>query len=800
VHEGDHEGEPADVVFGDGDRALTVGVSPGRGRLGVAGVLWRLMVMAAISVVIGILAAGFAIPFAGMAGLGSQAVADRLDRLPTRLTTEPLPQRSRVLDRHGRVLATFYDQYRVNVALHDVAPVMRKAIIAIEDHRFYKHGALDLKGTLRAFVTNQTSDEVVQGGSSITQQLVKMTLVNQADSEEQQRAATAESYRRKLQELRYAISLEENHSKQWILQRYLNLAYFGDGAYGIEAAAQHYFSQPASDLTLHQAAMLAGLVKNPTGYDPTDNAERALERRNEVLQRMATLNIISGTERRDATARGLGLRLHEHRNGCVSSAAPFFCDYARQYLLADPALGDTVEARRRALTTEGLTIKTTIDLRMQRAADRAVRGHVDPRDRAIGALALVEPGTGAVRAIAQSRPMGGNSRQGETFLNYVVPERYGDANGFQAGSTFKAFVLASAIDKGIPLDTRITSPPQVSIPVDRYQGCGGQLRSSNLWEPSNSTGSGTFDLYTGTQQSVNTFFAKLELRTGLCQPYRLAQRMGVDLDDPDNQQVPSFTLGVVDTNPLAMAEAYATFAARGLHCASRPVVWVRDQHGKLLERFDKDCRRVLREPVADAVNEVLRGVQEPGGFGHDAGLALEQPSAGKTGTINGNRAVWFIGYTPNMTAAAMIAGANRQGHWVTLNGQVVGGSRITRAAGSTHAGPLWGEAMKRVQRWLPDRNFTQPDPRKVRGTLVEIPDVAGASEQAAIRQLRRLGLRPEVGRLVGSRHPRGTVARLRPGAGTQLGSGRTVTLLISDGTPKVKRPDADRRTSRPRSR
>jgi membrane peptidoglycan carboxypeptidase len=754
-------------------------------RLGFFGVLSRLSVMVAVSAAMGVLAAGMVVPFVGIAGVTAEAVAEGIDELPEELTAEPLAERTRVLDRRGKLLARFYDKNRVNVELADVAPIMQKAVVSIEDYRFYDHGAMDLKGTLRAFVTNQARDGVVQGGSSITQQMVKLTLVSQADTAEKRAAATATTYRRKLNELRYAIAFEEKYDKDWILERYLNIAYFGDGAYGIEAAAQHFFSRPAAGLNLRQAALLAGLVKNPTGYDPTNFPERARNRRDVVLNRMAELHVISRSEAEQAKSRGLGLKVTPHRNGCVSSAAPFFCDYVREYLRREEVLGKTVEEREQMLTSAGLTIKTTIDRRMQRAADRSVRKHVFPKDRAIGGLAMVQPRTGAVRALVQSRPMGRKKNQGQTFLNYVVPERYGDANGFQAGSTFKVFVLAAAIKKGISLTTKIRAPQQLSLPINRFRGCKGRLRNTETWEPQNSTGSGTFDLYSGTQQSVNTFFAKLELRTGLCQPYRLAKQMGIELDDPDNQQVPAFTLGVVNTNPLSMAEAYATFAARGLHCDSRPVTEILDTHGERIKKYPRQCQRVLPKPVADAVNDVLRGVQEPGGFGHNAGISLAQPSAGKTGTINRNMAVWFVGYTPNMATAAMIAGANRRGHWTTLNGQVVGGSRIDRAAGSTNAGPMWGDAMKRVQRWLPDRDFKSPNPRVVKGTTVTVPDVNGKSPRAAAKRLRRRGLVPEIGPTVDSSYPAGAVAYLDPRSGTEIGSGTRVTIHVSDGTPYV---------------
>ena len=210
-----------------------------------------------------------------------------MDNLPTELKAEPLAQKTKILDADGNMIATLYDENRINVPLSQISRTMVKAIVAIEDYRYYQHGALDLKGTLRALITNQANDGVVQGGSSITQQMVKLTLLSQADTKAERKAATDDTYARKIRELRYAIAFEENYSKDWILERYLNIAYFGDGAFGVQAAARHYFDKNAKDLDLRESAMLAGLVKNPTGYDPTNNADTALERRNIVLDRMA---------------------------------------------------------------------------------------------------------------------------------------------------------------------------------------------------------------------------------------------------------------------------------------------------------------------------------------------------------------------------------------------------------------------------------------------------------------------------------------------------------------------------------
>ena len=219
---------------------------------------------------------------------------------PESLEAKDLSQKTRIYDVNGNLIASLYDQNRINVPLKSISRPMVKSIVAIEDYRFYQHGALDLRGTLRAFVTNQANGGSVQGGSSITQQMVKQTLLYQAETDEERAAATEETYARKVRELRYAIAFEKNYTKDWILERYLNIAYFGDGAFGVQSAARHFFSKNAKDLTLLESATLAGLVKNPVGYDPVDNPERAESRRDVVLDRMAQLGVLTREEGRAA--------------------------------------------------------------------------------------------------------------------------------------------------------------------------------------------------------------------------------------------------------------------------------------------------------------------------------------------------------------------------------------------------------------------------------------------------------------------------------------------------------------------
>jgi membrane peptidoglycan carboxypeptidase len=702
-----------------------------------------------------------------------------MKNFPIEISNEPLAQRTRVLDARGKLIATFYDQNRVYVPLDKIAPIMRDAMIAIEDDRFYEHGALDVTGTIRAFITNQANDGVTQGGSSITQQLAKMTQLNQATNKEEREAATADTYQRKLQELRLAVAFEKNYSKDWILERYLNIAYFGDGAYGIQSAARHYFSKDASELDARQAALLAGLVKNPVGYDPTTFTDRSLARRNTVLNRMAALGVITQDEADEIAGSDLGLDVSPSRNGCLGSRAAFFCDYARRYLLADPSLGKTVEERQELLNSGGLTIRTTVDLRYQEAADRATAARVHPTDNAIGALAMVEPGTGNVRAISQSRPMGRAKKKGETFLNYVVDSKYGDSNGFQAGSTFKLFVLASALEQGLPTSTKFKSPQHMDIPQNEFQDCDGPYTNYDVWPVNNSTGAGKFDMYTGTRKSVNTYFAQLEKKTGLCAPYALARSMGVDLTDPVGERLPAFTLGTANVSPLEMASAYATVAARGMHCDNRPVARILNADGRVFKTYAKKCQQVMQENTADTVNDILRGVLAPGGFG--SALALNKPSAGKTGTITDNMAVWFNGYTPALATASMIAGANSDGHWVTLNGQTVGGQYVASAFGSTTAGPMWADAMRAVQDLLPDLDFVPPIRTQQSPALSIVPNVIGMTVEDARTSLEGLGFAVTVVGQVPSELPEGLVAQISPEAGSTMYDGSTISLYTSTG-------------------
>ena len=671
-------------------------------------IIWAI---ARLSALAGLIVAAVFVPAAAFTAVTANSVSKAVVDLPLTLEDIPAAQTTRLLASNGDLLALFYEENRQDVPLGKISEDMKDALLSIEDTRFYEHGALDLKGTLRALVNN-ASNRQTQGGSSITQQLVKLTLVQQATSKEQVRAATTPSIARKIRELKLAIAYEEDHTKEEILERYFNIAYFGDGAYGIQSAARHFFSVSPDELNVQQSATLAGLVKNPVEFDPRVYPERALQRRNLVLGAMVGNGKLSQQEADELRAKPLDLDVTTFPNGCVTSKAAFSCDYIRRYLLAEPALGATVEDRRARLERGGLTIKSTIDVRMQKAINKAVNSTVAPKDRAIGSLALVEPGTGKVRGVSQSRPMGRDKKAGESFINYAVPRELGDSGGFPDGSTFKLFTTAAALKKDIPVSKSYNAPRSMTIRAGTYFDCDGN--PTGTWRVSNSTTSGRMNLYRGLRQSVNTYFAQLEKDAGLCNTVKAAEAMGItvphDTETGVTDQVGPFTLGVTSVSPLTMAAAYATPAGGGMYCKPQPVDAIEDMEGKVIKEYTKECKRVMSQDIAAQINDILTGLQKPGGFGFANGTGLGIPSAAKTGTTQNNKAVWYMGYTPELVAASMIAGANAKGIPISLAGSTLRGVPVSfsQVGGSSLAGPMWKKAMGTIQNFLSPEEFDDP--------------------------------------------------------------------------------------------
>lgn len=645
--------------------------------------LSRLFTVLLAGVLAGLVLAVAALPgnllfgFAAKAALGSYAA------LPEALRTPATPQRSYLYANDGKTLiTTFYDVNRSDVPLSEIAPVMRQAIVAAEDRRFYSHGGADLRGLFRALVANVSGGGTEQGGSTLTMQYVRNVLkTDPSRTAEERAAATEQTVGRKLQEIRYAGALEEQLSKDEILNRYLNIAYFGSGAYGVAAASQRYFAKSPADLTLAEAALLAGLVQSPEAYSPIDgDAEAALERRAYVLDSMVETGAITAEQAAQAKAERLTLRPTAQPNGCTAVAQGrddwgFFCDYLRQWWLAQPEFGATVEEREQALRRGGYTVVTSLDPRVQATAQReATRIYGYGNKRAVP-IAAVEPGTGRVLAMAVNRhySLDANPDGQANRPNTVNPLISGgdSVDGYQAGSTFKLFTMLAALEAGKPLATGFDAPSRLPT---RY-AAEGEGSCDGRWCPANANPEwmdGYRMMWDGFGRSVNTYFVWLAEQVGPEKVVQMAQRLGItfradadaELAREHAEDWGSFTLGVAATTPLDLANAYATVAAEGTWCAPLPVVSVTAPDGERVPVGDPSCKRVLDADVARAATDAARcpvGQQSPygqcnGGTATAVNRILDgRPVAGKTGSSERNATETFVGFTPQVAVAGIAA-------------------------------------------------------------------------------------------------------------------------------------------------
>ncbi|WP_329266093.1 transglycosylase domain-containing protein [Streptomyces pseudovenezuelae] len=650
-----------------------------------------------VSVLAGAVMAGIALPAAGALGLAAKGSVESFDELPTNLKTPPLSQRTTILDSEGGTIATVYSRDRTVVDLKNISPYMQKAIVAIEDSRFYQHGAVDLKGVLRALNKNAQSGGVAQGASTLTQQLVKNVAVEEAGDDPTKVAqATQQTLGRKIRELKYAIQLEEELGKKKILENYLNITFFGQQAYGVEAASQRYFSKHAKDLTLEQSALLAGIVQSPSRYDPVNDEAEATKRRNTVLQRMAEVGDVSQAEADKAKEQPLGLKVSKSKNGCITAVkgAGFFCDYVREVFLTDPVFGKTQEARAKIWNQGGLTIRTTMDPQAQKSAQNSIKEHVYQDDDVATAATIVQPGTGKILAMGQSRPYGINNKKNETTLNLSVDQAMGGGAGYQPGSTFKPIVAAAAIEGGKPATQIYPSPYKMDYPAP-VQACNGNVWNEKGVSVTNENESevGPYDMKTATAKSVNTYYVSLISDIGICPVTEMAGKMGVERADGDKiQQRPSIALGTQEVSPLTMANAYATFASRGMYCTPIAIESITQRAGeksKSLQVPKSTCSRAMSENTADTINTLLKGVVEDG-TGSEAGLGPSRDSAGKTGTTDERYAAWFVGYTPNMAGAVWVGDP---AHKRKMQNITIGGVGYDKVFGGKVPGPIWRDMM-----------------------------------------------------------------------------------------------------------
>ncbi|MGB3829670.1 MAG: transglycosylase domain-containing protein [Ornithinimicrobium sp.] len=780
----------------------------------------------AISVLMGLLGAGLLLPVVGTAGSAAREGVGLFEELPGDLESNPLAQQSRIEAANGSLIATPALQNRIIVGLDAIAPVMQQAQIAIEDERYYDHGGVDPKALGRALVTNATTDDV-QGGSTLTQQYVKLTLAEQAEREgdaEAQQALLArsgtEGYVRKLRELKYAVTLEERLNKKEILEGYLNLAYYGDRAYGVEAAARHYFGVKAKDLNLQQAATLAGVVRAPSVTDPVNNPKSSIARRNVVLDKMYAQDMISTKEWEKARKAKLNLDITDSQRTCLNSKYPYFCDYVTNWLLQNDTLGATQQERATALNTGGLTIETTLDPELYKEIHKVTSDSVPPGNKygLASAAAMVEPGTGKVLAIGQSSTYsneGSSDLISKTETNWSVDDRYGGSTGFQIGSIAKAFSLVTALEEGVPVDTTLTvrkpgrvdskntwinNPSNPKRPVGNVHPAGIFFRKDfdpkctigePVWKVRNAEDANftpTITLRKATAQSVNTAFATLASQVGTCNIRDTMKRMGLHSGDGDpygedaDDRPPAFVLGADDSSPLTVASAYATIASGGTYCPPVPVAKITNAKGEDIPLDVPKCEQVVEPEVAAGVAELMKGVVDLQGSGFRAVLDSGQPAGGKTGTADGSVHTWFAGYTPQLSTAVWIGDPTGQKRYsgrladITLGGRFIEGQLY----GSKLGAPMWKEMMTAALEGQPVKKFDKPSAKILKGAKVTVPTVRGTDVEKAIETLGDEGL-TATRQPTGSPQPPGTVLYTVPGAGSKVDTGSSVKVFISNG-------------------
>lgn len=655
----------------------------------------------------GLVVAGLAYPLTALAGIGVNAGSHALQNMPDELTVVPSAQTTYVYARDGHtLLTTFYEEYRKQTKIENMSPYITEAIVASEDTRFYEHHGVDAKGVARAFVANQQAGGVSQGASTLTMQYVRMALRDAAKTPQEALDATEQTTGRKIREMRLALAVEKRMTKQQILERYLNAAYFGHRAYGIYAASQIFFSKAPKDLDLDEAALLAGLVKAPSAFDPASTDQSAaIGRRNYVLDQMQKMGSITADQAATAKKQKIKLHLSTPPNDCASISQAhndwgFFCDYFKDWWLRQPAFGANPVEREENLRRGGYTVVTSLDPDIQASAMKHILAKERKRSKYAHGLVLIEPGTGRIVTMAVNRTysldQSHNGKHSDPSKRKYAKGNYpntvnpllggGSMSGYQAGSTFKIFTMLAALDAGMPLSTSFYAPPQF---VSKYIVAPGPAACGNHWCPKNDSPgmTGTQTMWSGFGKSVNTYFVQLEQKVGAEKAVAMAERLGLQWRTPVDKELASpehasgwgaFTLGVSDVQPIEMANVFATLAAEGAYCEPLPVRSIKNRdgtnatfQGKLIAA--PRCRRAFSVDVARAATDAARCVTGYGAAKGSCGgwqtspmvyATLHRPVAGKSGTTDHNRTAWFCGFTPQLAGAAFVADPDNSNDYV----------------------------------------------------------------------------------------------------------------------------------------
>ena len=712
--------------------------------------LGKLVAFLGVSAICGVLVAGLMVPAAALAGTTATSSISFFDELPDEMTVGTPAQSSRILAADGSVLATFYDQNRTEVPLKDISKSMRNAIIAVEDARYYEHGGIDTRGLLRA-VSSMVQGGARQGASTITQQYVNNVIIQTyaANGEyDKIKLGADKGVGEKVREIKLAIAIEKQYTKDEILQGYLNWVLYANGNFGIESAADFYFSVHAKDLNLTQSALLAGVVNSPTVYDPVAFPENALARRNLVLDHMLEQGMIDAKAHGEAVKTKLGLKIRANRNGCTTAVrAEYFCEYVSNLILNDAAYGKTAEDRLKLLQQGGLTITTTLDPKLQDAAQAQIQ-NITPMnnnpDKVGQSLVTVQPGTGKILAMAQNTKLAPPEGQWKTDYNFNVDRldvngnSLGGAGGFDVGSTIKPFTFAEWLNSGHKINEIVNAG------VRRYpagfqwnNSCGttGGIYDSSNPEASLDLQNASEGFYRsvtareGLYNSLNTATFATAAKLDICNVQKMMTATGIHLGGapkkPYNVDYVSSLLGSGEVAPLTMASAFATFASGGTRCNPIAMVSVTNVKGDKFPVPSANCKKTVKPEVAAGVTSVLQEVLIRGS-GYQ--IPLKYPAAAKTGTTNDSEQTWTIGYTRGLATASWVGNILEKQE--SNNGKLIGGQRIPYVDGATYAGKAWQGYMNQIAAKYNVGEFPAPPESMVNPPVVIAPKPAEPEEPA----------------------------------------------------------------------
>lgn len=691
-------------------------------------VLGNVVAFIAVAVVTGVVAAGLLVPPAAAAGLAANASVGWFKSLPANMESGPVSEASTVVAKDGTEVAKFFAQNRDPVPLDQISPNMRKALLSIEDRDFYDHGGVDPWGIVRAMGNNLLRPSTRQGASTITQQYVNNLIIDQQvrAGEQASTIGADKGVVDKIKEIKLALSMEQEKSKDEILEGYLNIVLFGGSNYGVEAASQYFWGIPASKLSIAQSATLAGMVQSPNYYNPEVNPEASTQRRNVVLDTMVQTGSITQQQADQAAKEPMKLDIHHTNSGCsAAKTAPYFCDYVENEVMQSDSFGTTPEERLATLQRGGLTIRTTLDPKAQKAADTQVNA-TQPKDNnpdsVSTSLISLEPGNGHIVSMAQNTNYSAAEGVSNTTYNFNVDTSMGGAGGFQVGSTFKPFTLAQWINSGKGVKASIDAR-RLSYPAD-YRWKASCLPNGYKIEPGTDGNGLSFqnategynkvmDVDYGIYNSINSALYAMAADLDLCQIGEITKALGIHdgkTGDPVDTTVLSSLLGgSADISPMTMARAFSAFANDGMMCEPRSITRVTDRSGKNYSVPGDKCQQVIKKEVAQGVNYVLEQVIVKGSA-YQRGIGLPNASAAKTGTTDNSTQTWMLGYTKGLSTASWVG--NYQYGSRSLNGLNIGGKRGGSGTewvdGATYAGSQWQNYMKEIAPDYSTAPFSDP--------------------------------------------------------------------------------------------